>query len=186
MVGGGKMELKIKVLIILGDLFREVAFPKYIGILMVGVMVFLGLSGLNVLGLFPFVFSVTRHLVISFGLGFVMWFSFFLVGWTIRIRRICAHLVPEGSPLGLAPFMVLVELISHFIRPITLSVRLVANIVAGHLILGLISSVRLVRRSGFFFSVFFQRVILVMEWIVMFIQAFVFGILLVLYMLDYR
>lgn len=79
-----------------------------------------------------------------------------------------------------------VEIVRHLIRPVTLSVRLVANIVAGHLILGLISSLRMVRVFGFFFSVLFQRVIMVMEWAVMFIQAFVFRVLLILYAVDYR
>lgn len=185
-IGGGEIEVMENVVIGLFILLKDISFPKYVGVSAIGVFIFIRLSGLNVIGLFPFIFSVTRHLMVSFGLGMVMWLSFFFIGWVRRIRFISAHLVPEGSPIGLAPFMVFVELIRHLIRPITLSVRLVANMVAGHLILGLISFLRMRRITGFFVSVFLQRIIIVMEWVVIFTQAFVFGILLVLYVMDYR
>nr|ABY71749.1 secretory protein [Chilobrachys guangxiensis] len=78
-------------------------------------------------------------------------------------RERSAHLVPEGAPLILAPFIVLIERVRHLIRPITLSVRLAANMIAGHLIIGLIASIREVSFGVFWVSVFFQGVILVLE-----------------------
>lgn len=96
-----------------------------------------------------------------------------------------AHLVPEGSPLILSPFIVLIERISHLIRPFTLSIRLAANIISGHLIIGLLSRVRITRYLGLFISLIFQRVLLVLEFGVAVIQGFVFRVLLLLYSLEY-
>jgi ATP synthase subunit 6 len=94
-------------------------------------------------------------------------------------------LVPEGAPLILAPLIVLIERISHVIRPFTLSIRLAANIIAGHLIVGLLSRISTIRIFGFINSYFLQGLLLVLEFGVSVIQAFVFRILLLLYALEY-
>lgn len=74
-----------------------------------------------------------------------------------------AHLVPEGSPLVISPVLVLIERISHLMRPFTLSIRLAANMMAGHLIMGLLSSIRLLGGFSFSISVILQIVLLVLE-----------------------
>ena len=96
-----------------------------------------------------------------------------------------AHLVPEGCPLGLSFVLVLVERVSHLIRPFTLSVRLAANIMAGHLIVGLVSGIAKISVGGFFVSVGLQSMLLVLETGVAIVQGAVFGILLLLYVLEY-
>jgi len=94
-------------------------------------------------------------------------------------------LVPEGSPIGLAPLIVLIERISHLIRPFTLSIRLAANIMAGHLIVGLLRRIRVIGIFGFINSLFLQSILLILEFGVSVIQGFVFRILLLLYALEY-
>lgn len=107
------------------------------------------------------------------------------MGFITNFTKSCAHLVPEGSPLVLSPFIVLIERVRHLIRPFTLSVRLAANIMAGHLIIGLLSRIRLFRIFGFIGSLFLQNVLLILEFGVSVIQGFVFRILVLLYALEY-
>lgn len=165
--------------------FHEVSYPNYIALNFVCVITFLYLILRNLIGLFPFIFTRTAHPYVTLGIGLVIWMSFFLIGWRKRFKISAAHLVPNGSPLVLAPLIVLIERVSHLIRPFTLSVRLAANIIAGHLIIGLLSRIRNIRLFGFTMSLIFQRLLLVLEFGVAIIQGFVFRILLLLYALEY-
>lgn len=166
-------------------MFNEVGQPNHNVLRFLCVITFLYLMMRNLLGLFPFVFTSTAHPIISLGFGFVLWVSFFLIGWFKNFKNRAAHLVPEGSPILLSPLLVLIESISHLIRPFTLSVRLAANIIAGHLIVGLLARIRLINVTGFISSLIFQRILLILEFGVAVIQGFVFRILLLLYALEY-
>lgn len=182
--GGGLLIIK-SLFIGVRKVFREVAFPNYIALNFVCVITFIYLMLRNLIGLFPFIFTRTAHPYITLGIGLVLWMSFFLIGWTKRFKCRAAHLVPNGSPIALAPLIVLIERVSHLIRPFTLSIRLAANIMAGHLIIGLLSRIRLINVLGFSTSMLFQRLLLVLEFGVAVIQGFVFRILLLLYALEY-
>lgn len=170
---------------IVNTIFREIAGSNYIGIIFVRVVTFLYLVVRNLIGLFPFIFTFTAHPFFTLGVGLRLWISFFLIGWLKNFKARAAHLVPEGSPLYLAPFIVLIETISHLMRPFTLSIRLAANIIAGHLIISLLSRIRLLGSLGFIRSLIFQRMLLLLEFGVSIIQGFVFSILLLLYGLEY-
>lgn len=165
--------------------FTEVSSPNHIALNFISVITFLYLIVRNLLGLFPFIFTSTAHPAITLGLGFVIWLCFFIIGWFKNFINRAAHLVPEGSPVLLAPLIVIIERISHLIRPFTLSIRLAANIIAGHLIIGLISRVRIIHLYSFFISILFQNILLLLEFGVAIIQGFVFRILLLLYALEY-
>lgn len=165
--------------------FNEIAIPNHLAINFISVITFLYLVLSNMLGLFPFVFTRTAHPIITLGWGVVFWISFFIMGWSKNFKISAAHLVPEGRPIMLSPFIVLIERISHLIRPFTLSIRLAANIIAGHLIIGLLSSIRLIRFYGFTGSLILQNILLILEFGVSVIQGFVFRILLLLYALEY-
>ena len=96
--------------------------------------------------------------------------------------RALAHLVPKGTPLALVPFIVLIEIISNLIRPLTLSVRLAANIVAGHLLLVLVRRPIPVVNYGVLSVAFVALIaLMVLELGVSFIQAYVFITLSSLY-----
>lgn len=165
--------------------FREISFPNYIALNFICVVTFLYLIIRNLIGLFPFIFTRTSHPYITLGWGLVLWISFFLIGWSKIFKYRAAHLVPNGSPILLAPIIVIIESVSHLIRPFTLSVRLAANMIAGHLIIGLLSRIRIISTFGFFISIFFQRILILLEFGVAIIQGFVFRILLLLYVLEY-
>ncbi|EZA46406.1 ATP synthase subunit a, partial [Ooceraea biroi] len=96
-------------------------------------------------------------------------------------NELCTHLTPQGTPLILMPFIVIIESISLLIRPITLAVRLTANIIAGHLLISLIGSAI---KSIIIFTLLLisaQTLLLILEIAVAIIQSYVFSILLTLY-----
>nr|WJJ69851.1 ATP synthase subunit 6 [Austromenopon atrofulvum] len=104
---------------------------------MVSLCIFFLLS--NVSGLVPFSFSSSSHMVFNLNLTLTLWMAGLVWGFFFSFSKSLAHLTPSGCPLGLAPFMVSIELISLLIRPLTLSLRLMSNVLAGHLIISLMS-----------------------------------------------
>ena len=101
----------------------------------------------NLAGLTPYTFTATSHLSFSVRIALTMWVGYMLYRMVINIGRFLAHLVPTGTPYVLIPFIVLIELVRNVIRPVTLSVRLAANLVAGHLLITLVRAP--IVRSGF-------------------------------------
>nr|YP_009906592.1 ATP synthase F0 subunit 6 [Lysmata vittata]QLI42510.1 ATP synthase F0 subunit 6 [Lysmata vittata]QQP21715.1 ATP synthase F0 subunit 6 [Lysmata vittata] len=136
----------------------------------------------NLLGLFPYIFTSTSHLSMTFSLALPMWFSLMIFGWTKRYNHMFAHMVPLGTPSSLMPFMVLIETISNFIRPGTLAIRLAANMIAGHLLLTLLGSTGPSIPSFFIWVLLSSQILLLMlESAVAVIQSYVFAILSTLY-----
>nr|AUG32891.1 ATP synthase F0 subunit 6 [Birmella discoidalisa] len=136
----------------------------------------------NFLGLFPYVFTSTSHITLTLTLALPLWVSFMLYGWIKNTNHMFAHLVPQNTPSILMPFMVLIESISNLIRALTLSVRLTANMIAGHLLVTLLSSMGV--SMGFYFVfilVFLQVLLLMLESAVAIIQSYVFMVLSTLY-----
>ena len=139
----------------------------------------------NLAGLTPYTFTSTRHLSFSVTLALSIWIGYIFYRIVINLGRFLAHLVPVGTPYVLMPFIVIIELISNIIRPITLSVRLAANLVAGHLLITLIRS-PIVRVSFYAIVILLSLLYLLMilESAVAFIQAYVFRILSTLYLRE--
>nr|YP_010613554.1 ATP synthase F0 subunit 6 [Graphium sarpedon]WAR51429.1 ATP synthase F0 subunit 6 [Graphium sarpedon]WHN78810.1 ATP synthase F0 subunit 6 [Graphium cloanthus] len=136
----------------------------------------------NFLGLFPYIFTSTSHLTISLSLSLSLWLSFMLYGWINNSQHMFIHMIPQGTPKILMPFMVLIETISNIIRPGTLAVRLTANMIAGHLLLTLLSSTG--NNMSFFMLfilIFMQILLLILESAVAIIQSYVIAILSTLY-----
>nr|AYW52228.1 ATP synthase F0 subunit 6 [Elateridae sp. 2 ACP-2013] len=136
----------------------------------------------NFLSLFPYIFSSTSHLTLTLSLALPLWTSFMIYGWINNTIHMFAHLVPQGTPPVLMPFMVCIETISNIIRPGTLAIRLTANMIAGHLLLTLLGN------TGAKLSVMMinlliitQLLLLILESAVAVIQSYVFSILSTLY-----
>nr|YP_010225742.1 ATP synthase F0 subunit 6 [Paratrichocladius tamaater]UDD74593.1 ATP synthase F0 subunit 6 [Paratrichocladius tamaater] len=136
----------------------------------------------NFLGLFPYIFTSTSHLTLTLTLALPLWMSFMIYGWINHTQHMFAHLVPQGTPSVLMPFMVCIETISNIIRPGTLAVRLTANMIAGHLLLTLMgntgNSLSLILLNLLIFS---QILLLLLEFAVAIIQSYVFAVLSTLY-----
>jgi len=136
----------------------------------------------NFIGLFPYIFTRTSHLTLTLVLALPLWLAFIIYGWLNHTQHIFTHLVPQGTPGVLIPFIVCIETISNVIRPGTLAVRLTANIIAGHLLITLLgntgpslSSVLVIILLGV------QILLLVLESAVAIIQSYVFAVLRTLY-----
>nr|YP_003204776.1 ATP synthase F0 subunit 6 [Cymbium olla]ACF04870.1 ATP synthase F0 subunit 6 [Cymbium olla] len=146
---------------------------------------FLFLILANFSGLIPYVFSTTSHLAISFSLGLPLWASLILSSSLYNFSSVVASLLPMGAPAPLNPFLVIIETVSILVRPITLSVRLMANMSAGHIVLSLIGNYLM---SVFFLSVFSVIVLILIqvmytlfEFGISLIQAYIFCLLITLY-----
>lgn len=136
----------------------------------------------NFLGIFPYIFTSSRHIIFRLTISLTLWLSIILFGWIKNSNNIFIHLVPQGTPNVLIPFIVLIETIRNIIRPGTLAVRLSANIIAGHLLITLISSTGNSLIILFLiFILFSQCLLIVLELSVSIIQAYVFTILSTLY-----
>nr|QXU57655.1 ATP synthase F0 subunit 6 [Cherax parvus] len=136
----------------------------------------------NALGLLPYIFTSSSHLIMTLTLALPLWLSFILFGWLNHTQHMLAHLVPQGTPGILMPFMVLIETISNIIRPGTLAIRLAANMIAGHLLLTLLGNMGpLLPMKLLIFLITAQILLLMLESAVAIIQSYVFAILSTLY-----
>nr|YP_010326860.1 ATP synthase F0 subunit 6 [Condica capensis]UNP54110.1 ATP synthase F0 subunit 6 [Condica capensis] len=136
----------------------------------------------NFLGLFPYIFTSTSHLTLSLSISLPLWLSFMIYGWINNSQHMFIHMIPQGTPSVLMPFMVLIETISNIIRPGTLAVRLTANMIAGHLLMTLLSNTGTSMSSYFIILlILIQILLLILESAVAVIQSYVIAILSTLY-----
>lgn len=136
---------------------------------------------INIVSLFPIVISSTSHLSINLPMTTILWLSTIIISVLIRWTSFLAHLTPLGTPIILINFIVLIETISIIIRPITLSVRLIANIVAGHLLLILLSNFSIISLLNYFVSFPIILILGLLELGVSLIQSYVLTLLILLY-----
>nr|QJF73050.1 ATP synthase F0 subunit 6 [Charonia tritonis] len=147
---------------------------------------FLFLIFMNLSGLIPYVFSPTSHLAVSLSLGLPLWLSLIISAVFFNPSSVIAGLLPMGAPAPLNPFLVIIETVSIMVRPITLSVRLTANMSAGHIVLTLIGNYL---TASFFMSSIFSMIMLlsiqvlytIFEFGISLIQAYIFCLLITLY-----
>lgn len=147
--------------------------------------IFVFILALNMLGMIPGSFTVTSHIIVTFALAAMVWITVTIIGF---IRHGFAYLrlfVPEGVPLWLMPLIVPIEMVSYLIRPISLSVRLFANMMAGHLMLkvfaGFAVTLPVVAKA---LPVVFTAAFTGLEFLVSFLQAFIFTVLTCIYLND--
>nr|WBV77005.1 ATP synthase F0 subunit 6 [Phestilla sp. CUS-2023] len=137
---------------------------------------------MNLMGLIPFVYGTTSNIWVAASMALVFWITLILSGWIKFPMESAAHLAPAGAPAALMPLLVLIETVSICIRPLTLMVRLIANISAGHIIMGLIANALAVTSIHIGIMIFFVHMGYNMfELFVCFIQAYVFSLLIKLY-----
>ena len=93
----------------------------------------------NLIGMVPYSFTTTSHFVVTFTLSFVIFIAVTIIGFQIHGLHFFSFLLPPGAPLVLAPFLVVIELVSYCFRGISLGVRLFANMMAGHTLVKILS-----------------------------------------------
>ena len=164
----------------LDAVFGEFIIP---GTIFIFISVFFFIIFSNFIGLIPYIFTRTSHLSITLVLAFPIWLGTIVFSIIFQYNRLLAHLVPLGTPSFLIPIIVIIETVRNIIRPITLSIRLAANIVAGHLLLTLLGS-QGPNVSIIIIIILIIRLILllILEVAVACIQSYVFTILSSLYL----
>nr|YP_961315.1 ATP synthase F0 subunit 6 [Capitulum mitella]AAR87429.1 ATP synthase F0 subunit 6 [Capitulum mitella] len=156
-------------------------FKSYKNIIFFNVL-FLFILINNIFGLMPYTFTSTAHIAMTLSMALTIWLIFMIYGWVNNTKHMFAHLVPLGTPVILMPFMVLIESISNIIRPITLSVRLAANLTAGHLLLILLGESMVNNKIIIIVTVTLaQFALMTLEAAVAVIQSYVFATLSTLY-----
>lgn len=137
----------------------------------------------NFIGLFPYIFTASRHIRFCLTISLTLWLSIIIFRIINYLNDLLSHLTPHGTPSILMPFIVLIETISLLIRPLTLSIRLTANIIAGHLLLCLLGSTGLIINNPIILLIIIitQLLLYTLEIAVSLIQSYVFSILTTLY-----
>nr|YP_010611024.1 ATP synthase F0 subunit 6 [Histiotus macrotus]WAQ70502.1 ATP synthase F0 subunit 6 [Histiotus macrotus]WAQ70515.1 ATP synthase F0 subunit 6 [Histiotus macrotus]WAQ70528.1 ATP synthase F0 subunit 6 [Histiotus macrotus]WAQ70632.1 ATP synthase F0 subunit 6 [Histiotus macrotus]WAQ70671.1 ATP synthase F0 subunit 6 [Histiotus macrotus] len=155
-------------------------------LMLMSLIMFIGST--NLVGLLPYSFTPTTQLSMNLGMAIPLWAGTVILGFRHKTKASLAHFLPQGTPLPLIPMLVIIETISLLIQPMALAVRLTANITAGHLLIHLIGSATLALMDINMTVAFITFIILVLltmlEFAVALIQAYVFTLLVSLYLHD--
>lgn len=139
----------------------------------------------NMMGMVPYAFTVTSHLIITFALAIVVFIGVTIIGFAHHGAGYLKLFVPSGVPVALLPLLVVIELISYLTRPISLSVRLFANMMAGHTMLKVFASFVVgLGIIGGWAPLAFMVAFTGLELLIAFLQAYVFAILTCIYLND--
>nr|YP_009526079.1 ATP synthase F0 subunit 6 [Bothrops pubescens]AXT17984.1 ATP synthase F0 subunit 6 [Bothrops pubescens] len=154
--------------------------------LLAGLILMILLS--NLLGLLPYTFTTTSQLSMNMALALPLWLATVITGLKNKFSLTLAHLLPEGSPTPLIPLMIMIETASLLMRPIALGVRLTANITAGHLLMTMVSSATINLINSYIsislLALTLLSLLTLLELAVAGIQAYVFVLLITLYLQE--
>nr|QIM14757.1 ATP synthase F0 subunit 6 [Peromyscus perfulvus] len=155
-------------------------------LMLVSLMMFI--ASTNLLGLLPHTFTPTTQLSMNLGMAIPLWAGAVILGFRHKLKPSLAHFLPQGTPISLIPMLIIIETISLFIQPMALAVRLTANITAGHLLIHLIGGATLVLTSisppAASITFIILALLTILEFAVALIQAYVFTLLVSLYLHD--
>ena len=147
--------------------------------------IFIFILTLNLLGMIPGNFTVTSHIIVTFALAAMVWLTATLIGFAKHGFGYLKLFVPAGVPIWLMPVIIPIELISYFIRPISHSVRLFANMMAGHTMLKVFAGFAVALPVwGKIAPVGFMVAFTGLEFLVAFLQALIFTVLTCIYLND--
>ena len=139
----------------------------------------------NLLGMVPYSFTFTSHIIVTFGMAFTIFIGVTILGFAKHGMHFFTFFAPPGTPVVMLPLLVPIEIISYLSRPISLSVRLFANMLAGHTLIKVIAGFNPV--LGIAFGVLPLALVVALtglEILIAFLQAYVFAILTCLYIND--
>jgi F-type H+-transporting ATPase subunit a len=146
---------------------------------------FIFILTLNMLGMVPYSFTVTSHIIVTFALAAMVFLFVLIVGFVKNGPGFVKLFVPTGVPVALLPLITVLEVFSFLIRPISLSVRLFANMMAGHMMLKVFAAFVVgLGLLGGWAPLLFMVAFTGLEFLVAFLQAFVFTVLTCIYLND--
>jgi F-type H+-transporting ATPase subunit a len=153
--------------------------------------IFMLLTVSNMIGVIPYSFTIASHIIVTAALAFLVFFTVLIYGFYKNGLKFLKLFVPSGIPIFILPLVVFIEIFSFFLRPISHSVRLFANMLAGHIALavfaGFIPMLAGLGIAGYFGAVLPLGMVMALsalEILVAFLQAYVFTILTVIYIND--
>ena len=138
----------------------------------------------NLLGMFPYAYTFTSQLIVTFALASLVFLVVTVVGFAKHGLKFFSYFLPQGVPLFLAPFIILIEFISYLSRPVSLSIRLFANMMAGHTMLKVFALFTVALGLYGASTLIVNTVLVGFEFLVAFLQAYVFSVLSCLYLKD--
>ncbi len=145
----------------------------------------------NLFGMVPYFFTVTSHIIVTFALAMVVILTVIIYGFMKHRMKFLGLFVPDGVPMAVIPLVVAIEVISFLSRPISLSVRLFANMLAGHTALKVfagfvvsMTSIGAVGVAGAILPLIMVVAMTALEFLVSFLQAYVFAVLTCMYLND--
>ena len=159
------------------------------------VFIFFTIAGLNLIGIIPFTFTITSHIIVTFFLSFTLFMGINIRALLDKKFHFFSLFLPSGAPMVIAPFLVIIELISYVARVFSLAIRLFANMMAGHTLLKILIGFSyliivdsLTNNWPLFFvgliPFFLVYIITFLEVAIALLQAYVFTVLLCLYIKD--
>jgi len=153
--------------------------------------IFMLLTVSNMIGVIPYSFTISSHIIVTAALAFLVFFTVLIYGFYKNGLKFLKIFVPSGIPIFILPLVVFIEIFSFFLRPVSHSVRLFANMLAGHIALAVFASfIPLLAGlgiAGYFGAVLPLGMVMALtalELLVAFLQAYVFTILTVIYIND--
>jgi F-type H+-transporting ATPase subunit a len=138
----------------------------------------------NLLGMIPTAFTFTSHIIVTFVMALVVFVCVTILGFAKHGIRFFSFFVPPGAPLLMWPLLIPIEIISYLSRPLSLSVRLFANMLAGHTLLKVFAGFVVALGAAGVVPLVFIIALTGLEILIAFLQAYVFAILTCLYIND--
>jgi len=138
----------------------------------------------NLIGMFPYTFTVTSHIIVTFAFAAVVFLGVTVMGFINHGLKFLKIFAPSGVPWFMLIILIPIELISYLSRPVSLSVRLFANMMAGHTMLKVIAGFVAILGVFGIFPILFIVALTGLEILIAFLQAFVFAILTCIYLND--
>jgi F-type H+-transporting ATPase subunit a len=138
----------------------------------------------NVVGIIPYTFTVASHIIITAALALTVFFTVVIYGFYKNGLHFFKLFMPSGIPIWMAPIIVVIELLSFLARPVSHSVRLFANMLAGHTLLKVFGGFVFMLGVGGVLPLAFVVALNGLEIVIAFLQAYVFAILTCLYIND--
>jgi F-type H+-transporting ATPase subunit a len=145
--------------------------------------VFMFILFCNLLGMIPTSFTVTSHIIVTFAMAAVLFCGIILIGLAKHGLHFFSLFLPKGTPLWMAWLMIIIELVSFLARPVSLSIRLAANMLAGHLLLKIIGGFVMIGLLGVF-PFAFLLIFTGFEIFIACLQAYIFTLLACIYLND--
>ena len=143
------------------------------------------------MGMIPYSFTVTSHIVVTLGLASMAFLGINIIGIRIHGLHLLSLFLPAGAPLALAPLLVIIELVSYSFRVISLALRLFANMMSGHCLLKILAGFAwtMLSAGGILTILHLLPLIVIfaivgLELCIAFLQAYVFTVLLCIYLND--